>query len=238
MGAVDTCLDMGAGVTLASGFYDTFNQDGKLIPILASVGDSTFFHACLPPLYDAVQKQKRFVLIIMDNGTTAMTGMQPTPQTGVTAGGSKNRPVRIEEIIRGFGIEFLRILDPYDVPLMIETTKEAYAYLQKEAKGPAVIITRRECLLSSKGSEEERCDMARLEEACVGCKSCTKLFGCPGMDFDEKAKKVRIDQGVCVNCGICYFACPTSQEGKSLLKFKDKRSKKKQEMGKGAGSEK
>ena len=81
-GAVDTFLDMGSGVTFAAGFYDAFNQDAKLIPILASVGDSTFFHACLPLLYDAVQKEKKFILVIMDNGTTAMTGMQPTPQTG------------------------------------------------------------------------------------------------------------------------------------------------------------
>jgi len=68
---------MGAGVTLAEGFYDAFHQDGKLIPILASVGDSTFLHACLAPLYDAVKNRKRFILVIMDNSTTAMTGMQP-----------------------------------------------------------------------------------------------------------------------------------------------------------------
>jgi indolepyruvate ferredoxin oxidoreductase alpha subunit len=69
-GAVDTCLDMGAGVTLAEGFYDAFNQDGKLVPILASIGDSTFLHACMAPLYDAVKNRKRFILVIMDNSTT------------------------------------------------------------------------------------------------------------------------------------------------------------------------
>jgi len=135
-GAVDTCIDMGSGVTLASGFYNTFHQDGKVHPIIASVGDSTFFHACLPPLYDAVTTNKKFILVIMDNGTTAMTGMQPTPQTGVTADGTKTRSIAIEDILRGFGIGFVRIVDPYDVPFMIETIKEAYEYLTTTHQPP------------------------------------------------------------------------------------------------------
>ncbi|OGP65365.1 MAG: hypothetical protein A3K22_01135, partial [Deltaproteobacteria bacterium RBG_16_42_7] len=98
MGAVDTCIDMGGGVNLASGFYDTFNQDGTPIPIMASIGDSTFFHACQEPLYDAVKKRKRFVLVIMDNATTAMTGMQPTPQSGIAADGSQASSIKIEDI--------------------------------------------------------------------------------------------------------------------------------------------
>ncbi len=107
-GAVDTCLDMGAGVTLAEGFYDAFHQDGKLIPILASVGDSTFLHACLAPLYDAVKNRKRFILVIMDNSTTAMTGMQPTPQTGITIDGIATRSVAIEDIVSGLGVKYLQ----------------------------------------------------------------------------------------------------------------------------------
>ncbi|MBP1747181.1 MAG: indolepyruvate ferredoxin oxidoreductase, alpha subunit, partial [Deltaproteobacteria bacterium] len=147
LGAVDTCHDMGSGVTFASGFYETFSQDGTLKPILASVGDSTFFHACLAPLYDGALRKRRFILVIMDNSTTAMTGLQPTPQTGITADGTPTYSIKIEHIIGGFGIEFLRIIDPYDIPLMLETIKEAYKYLEKESAGPAVIIARRECLL-------------------------------------------------------------------------------------------
>jgi indolepyruvate ferredoxin oxidoreductase alpha subunit len=131
-GAVDTCLDMGSGITVASGFHDTYVQDGALIPIIASTGDSTFFHACLASLYDAVRKQKRFILVIMDNGTTAMTGMQPTPQTGVTADGTYTHAMKIEDVVKGLGVGFLRILDPYDIPLMISTIKEAYEYLSDQ----------------------------------------------------------------------------------------------------------
>lgn len=220
MGAVDTCLDMGSGVTFASGFYDTFAQDGVLKPILASVGDSTFFHACLTPLYDGVLRKRRFVLVIMDNSTTAMTGLQPTPQSGITADGAPAYLIKIEEIIKGFGIEFMRIVDPYNIPLMLKTIKEAYKYLEEKAAGPAVIIARRECLLYSKIRDEDTRDMTRLIEECTGCKICTKTFDCPGSYFDEEKKKISLDEGICIKCGMCYYACPTSAEGKSLKELK------------------
>ncbi|MCX5811222.1 MAG: thiamine pyrophosphate-dependent enzyme [Proteobacteria bacterium] len=206
-GAVDTCLDMGSGVTMASGFYDTINQDGEIIPILASVGDSTFFHACLSPLYDAVKKQKRFILVIMDNGTTAMTGMQPTPQTGIMADGTQGRRVLIENIIEGFGVEFLKILDPYDIPHMINTIKEAKTYLSKNGNGPAVIIARRECLLHTKVKYTGTFDRIALEEDCIGCKRCIKLLDCPAMLFNDEKHKVVIDEGLCAECGMCLVAC-------------------------------
>lgn len=208
MGAVDTCLDMGAGISLASGFYDTYAQDGKLIPIIASIGDSTFFHAGLTPLYDAVLKRKRFILVIMDNSTTAMTGMQPTPQSGVTANGAAAPCVRIEDIVSSLGIEFLRIGDPYDVPLMTDTVKEAYGYLEKAGKAPAVIIARRECLLLSREKLKRGFDPAAFEEECTGCGSCVDLFDCPALIFDEGEQRVRIDDGVCALCGTCLYVCP------------------------------
>lgn len=220
-GAVDTCLDMGAGVTLAEGFYDAYYQDGKLIPILASVGDSTFLHACLSPLYDAVKNRKRFILVIMDNSTTAMTGMQPTPQTGVTVDGVATRSVAIENIVAGLGVKFLKIVDPYDVSLTIQTLKDAYRYLEGDDMLPAVVITRRECLLLSKGSAKDATYPVRLEEGCIGCKSCFSTFDCPAISFDAEIKKIRIDDSICTNCGICYYACPVQPEGKDLKKFKD-----------------
>jgi len=212
-GAVDTCLDMGAGVTLAEGFYDAFNQDGKLVPILASIGDSTFLHACMAPLYDAVKNRKRFILVIMDNSTTAMTGMQPTPQTGITVDGTATRGVAIEDIVQGLGVNFVRVVDPYDVPAMIRTIGEAFDRLKEEPL-PAVVIARRECLLLTKGAVKDAGYPADIERDCIGCKSCLKTFDCPAMSFDEASKKIRIDDSLCTNCGICYYACPVQREGK------------------------
>lgn len=220
-GSVDTCLDMGAGVTLAEGFYDAFYQDGKLVPILASVGDSTFLHACLAPLYDAVRNRKRFILVVMDNSTTAMTGMQPTPQTGVTIDGVATRGVAIENIAAGLGVQYLKIVDPYDVPLTIKTLRDAFQYLQGDDMLPAVVITRRECLLLSKGKEQNAAYPVRLVEGCIGCKSCFGTLDCPAISFDAGAKKIRIDDSICTNCGICYYACPVQPEGKNLKQYKE-----------------
>jgi indolepyruvate ferredoxin oxidoreductase, alpha subunit len=225
-GAVDTCIDMGGGVTLAAGFYDTFTQDSNIIPILASVGDSTFFHACLPPLYDAVQKRKKFTLVILDNSTTAMTGMQPTPQSGVTADGSHGNSLKIEDVVEGFGVQFVRVLDPYDLSLMMNALKDAQAYLTEKDSAPAVIIAKRACLLSGKGKNQQLLESIDLEEDCTGCKTCITGFGCPALSFDEEKKKVKIDDALCIKCGICLYVCPRNEKGKSLSTFKGKRTPK------------
>ena len=208
MGSVDTCLDMGSGVTFASGFYDTLSQDGKPIPIIASIGDSTFFHACLTSLYDAVLKRKRFILVLLDNSTTAMTGMQPTPQSGIAADGTAVHAIRIEDIITSFGIGFLKIIDPYEVPLLIDTVREAQAYLEKGALTPAVIIARRECVLLSKEKKAEIFDPEAFERDCTGCGTCLDLFDCPGLIFDDEMGRIKIDDGVCSRCGTCLYVCP------------------------------
>ena len=121
-------------MTLAEGFYDAFNQDGKLVPILASIGDSTFLHACMAPLYDAVKNRKRFILVIMDNSTTAMTGMQPTPQTGITVDGTATRGVAIEDVVR-VRRQFRAHCRPHDVPAMVRTIGEAFDRSRRAAPG-------------------------------------------------------------------------------------------------------
>jgi indolepyruvate ferredoxin oxidoreductase alpha subunit len=88
LGAVDTVLCMGAAISQAAGFYHAYKHEKKRPDIVATIGDSTFFHAGLPALVDAVNQGVRFVLVILDNRTTAMTGNQPTPSSGRGAGGN------------------------------------------------------------------------------------------------------------------------------------------------------
>lgn len=224
LGAVDTCIDMGGGLNLASGFYESFRQDKRILPIIATIGDSTFFHAGLAPLYDAVIKKKSIILVIMDNGTTAMTGMQPTPQTGITAQGEKNTPILIEEVVRGMGIKFLRIIDPYNLPLMIDTIKDAFDFIssgQGGTTGPAIIIARRECLLYGKGKDRPVLESVALEKNCIGCRGCLNLFDCPAFILDKKDNRVYIDDGLCTRCGVCLFVCPMNRQGKGMFGFQD-----------------
>jgi len=94
LGAVDTCLDMGGAITIATGLSQAFAADAKEQPIVATIGDSTFYHAGMPGLLNAVYNRAKIVLVVLDNGTTAMTGMQPTPfvQTVQKAGECRWRP--------------------------------------------------------------------------------------------------------------------------------------------------
>ncbi len=213
-GAVDTCIDMGGSVGLAAGFSQAFSQDGAHVPILASIGDSTFFHAALPLLYDAARKGKRFILVILDNGTTAMTGMQPTPQSGLRAEGTSDYAMPIEKVAAGLGVTFLKTLDAYDIPGMITTIREAEKHLLADGRGPAVVIARHPCLLFVKAKKQPYFDALDLATDCNGCKRCINLFDCPGFFFDEAAKKVRRDEALCVNCAMCLFVCP-QKKGKT-----------------------
>ncbi|MDI6764741.1 MAG: indolepyruvate ferredoxin oxidoreductase subunit alpha, partial [Thermodesulfobacteriota bacterium] len=150
MESVDTCHDMGAAVTFASGLYQAYHQDGKEIPIIATIGDSTFYHSGAPGLLNAVYNGAKFILVILDNSITAMTGMQPTPESGVTADGHPGKALSIEELVKGCGVKYLRVVNPYDIKGLIREAEKAYNYTLKKEGGMAVIITRYPCIINQK----------------------------------------------------------------------------------------
>lgn len=203
MGAVDAFLCMGAGVSLAEGFYLALKNAGqKIPPICATVGDSTFFHACIPALIDAVNKKAAFVLVILDNATTAMTGGQPTPSNP-----PKNlRKVEMEEVIKGCGVEFIKVVDPFDYPEMERSLKEAYAFSQ-EKEAPAVIISRRPCPLFEEKETQKRSFILKLfRENCKSCMLCVSESRCPALEKGQEG--LVIHQHLCRGCGLCAFICP------------------------------
>jgi indolepyruvate ferredoxin oxidoreductase alpha subunit len=150
MDSVDTCHDMGAAITFASGLYQTYHQDGKDVPIFATIGDSTFYHSGAPGLLNAVYNGSRFVLVILDNSITAMTGMQPTPESGITADGHPGKSLSLEELVKGCGVKYIRVVDPYDIKGMIREAKKAYKYTQQPEGGMAVLIARYPCITYQK----------------------------------------------------------------------------------------
>ena len=131
LGAVHTVLCMGAAVSQAAGFYHAHKHLEKPPDIVATIGDSTFFHAGVPALIDAVSQNVRFVLVILDNRTTAMTGNQPTPATMDGTGA-----IDLETLVQGCGVTFCRVADPYNVEDFIALLKEAVEY--SRSNGPAV----------------------------------------------------------------------------------------------------
>ncbi|MDH5466018.1 MAG: indolepyruvate ferredoxin oxidoreductase subunit alpha [Candidatus Aminicenantes bacterium] len=206
--AVDTVLDMGAGITLASGFYHAYHQDENDVPIVATMGDSTFYHSGPASLLNAVYNKARFVLVIMDNEITAMTGMQPTPGSGITAEGSKGEKISLEELIKGCGVRWIKTIDPYDVENLIVLLKEARKYTQKRDGGIAVIVARHPCLIRYPDVCRENPVKVVITSDCDGCQYCLDYFECPALYLNEEKDRVEIDRNFCVDCGVCIHACP------------------------------
>lgn len=208
LGVVDTVLDMGSGITMASGLYHAFELDGIQQPIVATMGDSTFYHSGTAALLNAVHTRSKFLLIILDNGVTAMTGMQPTPASDYGPDGSKARPIPLERVIKGCGVDYMVICDPYDLPNMVETLKGAWQYVSSPQGSVAVIIARHPCLLHEPKEAERKGPIPMINEKCKGCRYCLEQFECPALTWNEKTEQVSILESLCSACGVCLFVCP------------------------------
>jgi indolepyruvate ferredoxin oxidoreductase, alpha subunit len=209
LGAVDTCHCMGAGISQAAGFYRAYAAGGGGFPtIVATIGDSTFFHAGVPALLNAVFHQARFILVILDNATTAMTGHQPTPQVGLTASGVPGHPVLIPDLVRACGAGFLREADPYGLPAFMDLLREAEAYCRSPEGGVAVVIAKHPCLLDRAVRKSQKAYRMCVTGDCTGCLHCLEDFECPALSHDETEGRVVIDGTRCVGCGVCVHVCP------------------------------
>ncbi len=209
LGAVDTCHCMGAGISQAAGFYHAYAADSDDFPtVVATIGDSTFFHAGIPPLINAVFTKARIIVVILDNSTTAMTGNQPTPQVGLLADGTPGNQVLIPDLVGAAGVRFLRECDPYHVDEFIGHLKEADRYCRSESGGVAVIIAKHPCLMGKGKEKPAQKYRVTVTEECVGCKKCLTHFECPALVFDEETKRVNIDPYTCNGCTVCLAVCP------------------------------
>jgi indolepyruvate ferredoxin oxidoreductase alpha subunit len=208
LGAVDTVLDMGAGITMASGMYQAFNQDGVDRPVVATIGDSTFFHSGPSGLLNAVYNGARFVLVVLDNQVTAMTGMQPTAARGLRADGSAGRPIPLERVIRGCGVDFIEVVDPYDIQATTAALSRARAYAYGEPGGVAVVISRHPCVLNQASGRSGSGKRYIVTDDCIGCRFCIERFECPALIEIGPGGHVSIDQALCNGCGVCVQVCP------------------------------
>lgn len=207
LGAVDTVLCMGAAISQAAGFYHAYKNQAKRPDIVATIGDSTFFHAGLPALIDAVSQNVHFVLLILDNRTTAMTGNQPTPASGWGADSEPLVAVDIEKLVKGCGIKFVRTTDPYELDTFIPLIRKAVIHSRKN--GPAVVIARHPCLLDRLHPDPSTGHVkVKITDDCEGCKYCIDHFECPALVFDPENESVRIDATLCSDCGVCVHVCP------------------------------
>ncbi|HHO76740.1 MAG TPA: indolepyruvate ferredoxin oxidoreductase subunit alpha [Deltaproteobacteria bacterium] len=199
--AIDTCLCMGAGINHAHGMSKVFGAGKE--KIAAVIGDSTFFHSGITGLANLAYNKGAAVIVILDNRTTAMTGSQNHPGTGITIRGEQTTSLDLEKLVRALGIDWVRVVDPYDVKKTRKEIKEALAFV-----GPAVIISRAPCVLLKSRTVSGRV-LYVDPDICTGCKVCIGL-GCPAIEFaDEKAHI----NDMCVGCGVCSELCSVNAIG-------------------------
>lgn len=189
---LDTCLCMGAGITIAQGLHrmepDTLN--------IAFVGDSTFFHTGISGIINAVYNRSDILIAILDNSTTAMTGNQPHPGTGRTMMGEVAPKISIPDVLLAIGVSEIRRINPFQR----EKAKAAVSDLM-DKKGVRAVLFEAPCIVALK--ETGVCTVDR--EKCSGCKLCIRKIGCPAIAMDSG--KARIDAALCTGCGLCIHLC-------------------------------
>jgi indolepyruvate ferredoxin oxidoreductase, alpha subunit len=209
LGVVDTVLCMGASISQAAGFYHSFRSSREDYPaICATIGDSTFFHSGIPALINAVVQGARFVLVIMDNSTTAMTGHQPTPALGTNMDGMTVPRISIEEVVRACGVKFVETADPYEMKKFMGLLHSAGKHVTDENGGIAVVISKRPCLMDRTQPRGDTRKEMKINEKCKGCDFCYKQFECPAIQPQGEKQPVRIDGVMCTGCGVCAAVCP------------------------------
>ncbi|MEI6530411.1 MAG: thiamine pyrophosphate-dependent enzyme [bacterium] len=188
-------VSMGASLGLAQGYV----WSGVTTPVIATIGDSTFFHAGIPSLINAVQHQASLTLIILDNGWTAMTGMQVNPGTAIGAQSGGHR-LDLAQIIPTLGVDWFFQVDPYD----LKATTEALIDALPRA-GVKVILARRECAIQSLRRTGRAGRVRQQAENCNLCKLCITTTGCPAISLTENS--IVIDQALCNGCALCAQIC-------------------------------
>jgi indolepyruvate ferredoxin oxidoreductase alpha subunit len=198
----DYLLSMGSSIGTSCGFSKSVNQS-----IVSFIGDSTFFHAGIPPLINAVHNKDKFVLVILDNRTTAMTGGQPHPGLPVDGMGEMAPEISIEKIVEAVGVEFLEVINPLNIKKSKETFEKALQF-----DGVAVVISKYPCMLIKSGAKKKQIVVDVDPEKCDKCLNCLKELTCPAIYVAEDGS-VNVDPMFCRGCTVCIQTCPEKAIG-------------------------
>ncbi len=199
---LDTNYIMGGGVGLMQGEFHAGYKDGVVVSV---AGDSTFFHACLPAVINAVYNKAKGIFLVLDNSWTAMTGHQPSPVTGITATGEEAKIICIEDVAKACGVEVIKTTDSFD----LKATQQAIEEALKTDKF-AVVVSRGVCTLQAQRLKKWVGKRVILDkDACTGCRLCVAL-GCPAVTFSVEERKAGIDPILCVGCPMCAMTCPVN----------------------------
>ncbi|MDD2373134.1 MAG: indolepyruvate ferredoxin oxidoreductase subunit alpha [Syntrophomonadaceae bacterium] len=194
---MDACVCMGASIGMAMGMEKAGGVDPS--KVVAVIGDSTFVHSGITPLIDIVYNQGTSTIVILDNSTTAMTGHQDHPATGLTIKKEPAPKLDLEALVKAVGINNVRMVDPLRLDELQQALEE-----ELQRREPSVIIARRPCALLVKPPVNKK--MVIQNDLCKGCKLCIRI-GCTGIFFVEDEKLAVINPNTCVSCELCAQVC-------------------------------
>jgi len=198
----DFLICMGSSVTSAAGISRVTDKK-----VIAFIGDSTFFHSGVTGLINAVHNQHNFILVILDNGTTAMTGHQPHPGVEITPPGWDKPSISIEAIVRACGVEQVAVVNPINLAKTRNAVKEAL-----EANKLSVIVAKAPCPLYERRMLHKKSKRAFVvgPECNTDCTDCVDTFGCPALyknPAPDAETTMIINENLCIGCGVCVQIC-------------------------------
>jgi len=193
----DFLICMGSSVGTSCGFSKATDKK-----VIGFIGDSTFFHAGLPGLVNAVFNNHNFTLVILDNGTTAMTGHQPHPGVNMEKLNYEGYgQVSIEAVVKAIGVSHVTVIRPYRIKKSIAAIRDALEY-----KGVSVIISKETCSLYARALKLPRGKSFYIGDKCKNHKDCIKNLACPAFYLEDD--RARIDPALCMGCSVCAQICP------------------------------
>jgi len=208
LSSADFLICMGSSVGTSGGFSKVTDKK-----VIAFIGDSTFFHSGIPGLINAVFNNHNFTLVILDNGTTAMTGHQPHPGVDMQQLQMKGfGQVSIEAVVRAIGVPHVTVVKPYKVKKSIEAIRAAI-----DAKGVSVIISQETCSLYAKSLKLAQRKPFEVTDKCRNHRDCMNNLACPA--FYVWNERIKIDPNLCTGCAVCAQICPEN----AILPLKKKK---------------
>ena len=194
----DFLICMGSSVSSSCGFAQATDKK-----VISFIGDSTFFHSGITGLVNAVFNRHNLTLVILDNGTTAMTGHQPNPGVAMEAQGrgDAHQRISIEAIVKAVGVQHVTVIKPYKVKKSIAAIKEAVDF-----DGVSVVISEEMCTLYARGLKKLNKRAFRISDKCTNHRDCINEIACPA--FSLNGERVQIDAAACVGCALCAQICP------------------------------
>ncbi|QEQ95371.1 thiamine pyrophosphate-dependent enzyme [Neptunomonas concharum] len=211
--ALDTCISMGASLSVAQGIDKGRSEEDANKNVLAVIGDSTFLHMGMQGLLDITYNKGNVTILLLDNRAVGMTGGQNAPSSGLNIHGDATVKIDFRKLCEALGVRSERIheVNPYELPTLFKALRD-----EVKVKEPSVIITNQPCVLTERYAKQP--PLTVDTDKCTGCSNCLDV-GCPAIlvarretvikpNGKEKVLSfVNIDSAACTGCNLCINTC-------------------------------